>query len=94
MSYNDDALISMGERWGFVRRWELVVTDTAANDVLAQPMQRVQVAQAALAILDVGLDAITAFAGLLVAAFALGHRKRGRKTATEGCPIWAKWVSS
>lgn len=26
VSYNDDSLISMGERWGFVRRWELVVS--------------------------------------------------------------------
>ena len=25
VGHNDDALISMGERWGFVRRWELVV---------------------------------------------------------------------
>ena len=26
VSYNDDALISMGERWGFVRSWELVTS--------------------------------------------------------------------
>ncbi len=25
--HNDDALISMGERWGFTRRWELMVRD-------------------------------------------------------------------
>jgi hypothetical protein len=23
--HNDDALISMGERWGFVRAWELML---------------------------------------------------------------------
>ena len=23
-AHNDDALISMGERWGFVRAWELM----------------------------------------------------------------------
>ena len=23
--HNDDALISMGERWGFVRAWELLL---------------------------------------------------------------------
>ncbi len=27
VSYNDDALISMGERWGFVRTWELMVLE-------------------------------------------------------------------
>ncbi len=26
-AYNDDALISMGERWGFVRAWELMIGD-------------------------------------------------------------------
>lgn len=25
--HNDDALISMGERWGFVRRWELLARE-------------------------------------------------------------------
>ena len=25
--HNDDALISMGERWGFVRQWELMVLE-------------------------------------------------------------------
>jgi len=25
--HNDDALISMGERWGFVRAWELLTSD-------------------------------------------------------------------
>lgn len=25
--HNDDALISMGERWGFTRRWELMLRD-------------------------------------------------------------------
>jgi GNAT superfamily N-acetyltransferase len=25
--HNDDALISMGERWGFVRQWELMLRD-------------------------------------------------------------------
>jgi len=25
--HNDDALISMGERWGFVRTWEMMVRD-------------------------------------------------------------------
>jgi ribosomal protein S18 acetylase RimI-like enzyme len=24
-AHNDDALISMGERWGFVRQWELMI---------------------------------------------------------------------
>jgi len=27
VSYNDDALISMGERWGFVRAWELMTLE-------------------------------------------------------------------
>lgn len=26
-AHNDDALISMGERWGFVRRWELMLLE-------------------------------------------------------------------
>ena len=26
-SHNDDALVSMGERWGFVRSWELMVKE-------------------------------------------------------------------
>jgi ribosomal protein S18 acetylase RimI-like enzyme len=26
-AHNDDALISMGERWGFVRQWELMVRE-------------------------------------------------------------------
>ena len=26
-AYNDDALISMGERWGFVRQWELMLRE-------------------------------------------------------------------
>jgi hypothetical protein len=25
--HNDDALISMGERWGFVRQWEMMVRE-------------------------------------------------------------------
>jgi hypothetical protein len=25
--HNDDALISMGERWGFVRSWELLARE-------------------------------------------------------------------
>ena len=25
--HNDDALISMGERWGFTRRWEILMRD-------------------------------------------------------------------
>lgn len=25
--HNDDALVSMGERWGFVRRWELLLRE-------------------------------------------------------------------
>ena len=25
--HNDDALISMGERWGFTRRWEILLRD-------------------------------------------------------------------
>lgn len=27
VGHNDDALISMGERWGFVRHWELLLRD-------------------------------------------------------------------
>jgi GNAT superfamily N-acetyltransferase len=27
VGHNDDALISMGERWGFVRQWELMVRE-------------------------------------------------------------------
>lgn len=26
-AHNDDALISMGERWGFVRRWEMMILE-------------------------------------------------------------------
>ena len=44
-----------------------------AVEILADPEQRVQVAQAALAVLDVGLDQIAAFAGLGVALVALGE---------------------
>ncbi len=44
-----------------------------AVEVLRQPMQRVQVAQAALAVLDVGLDAIARLAGPAVALVAFGH---------------------
>ncbi len=41
--------------------------------VFGDPEQRVQVAQAALAVLDVGLDQITRLAGAAVALFALGE---------------------
>ena len=44
-----------------------------AVEILADPEQRLQVAQAALAVLDVGLDQIAAFAGLGVALVALGE---------------------
>ena len=46
--------------------------DAVAVEVLGEPMQRVQVAQAALAVLDVGLDAVARFAGAAVALVALG----------------------
>jgi GNAT superfamily N-acetyltransferase len=26
-AHNDDALISMGERWGFVRQWEMMLRE-------------------------------------------------------------------
>ena len=44
-----------------------------AVDVLGDPEQRVQVAQAALAVLDVGLDQIARLAGAAVALLALGE---------------------
>ena len=44
-----------------------------AIDVLGDPEQRVQVAQAALAVLDVGLDQIARLAGAAVALLALGE---------------------
>ena len=43
-----------------------------AIDVFGDPEQRVQVAQAALAVLDVGLDQIARLAGAAVSLFALG----------------------
>ena len=42
-------------------------------EILADPEQRLQVAQAAFAVLDVGLDQIAAFAGLAVALVAFGE---------------------
>ena len=44
-----------------------------AIDVFGDPEQRMQVAQAALAVLDVGLDQIARLAGAAVALFALGE---------------------
>ena len=44
-----------------------------AIQVFRQPVQRVQVAQAALAVLDVGLHAIARLAGTAVTLVALGH---------------------
>ena len=44
-----------------------------AIDVFGDPEQRVQVAQAALAVLDVGLDQIARLAGAAVALLALGE---------------------
>ena len=44
-----------------------------AIDVLGDPEQRVQVAQAAFAVLDVGLDQIARLAGAAVALLALGE---------------------
>ena len=44
-----------------------------AVDVFGDPEQRVQVAQAALAVLDVGLDQIARLAGAAVALLALGE---------------------
>ncbi len=44
-----------------------------AVEILGDPEQRLQVAQAALAVLDVGLDQIAAFAGLGMALVALGE---------------------
>jgi ribosomal protein S18 acetylase RimI-like enzyme len=29
VGHNDDALISMGERWGFTRRWEMMVAESS-----------------------------------------------------------------
>jgi hypothetical protein len=42
-------------------------------DVLGNPVERVQVAQAALAVLDVGLDQIARLAGAAMALLALGE---------------------
>ena len=44
-----------------------------AIDVFGDPVERVQVAQAALAVLDVGLDQITRLAGAAMALLALGE---------------------
>ena len=44
-----------------------------AIDVLGDPEQRVQVAQSALAVLDVGLDQIARLPGAAMALFALGE---------------------
>ena len=44
-----------------------------AVEILADPEQRLQVAQAALAVLDVGLDEIAAFADLAVTLVAFGE---------------------
>ena len=55
-----------------------------AVEILADPEQRLQVAQAALAVLDVGLDQIAAFAGLAVALVALGEL--GLRRIRRRCP--------
>ena len=47
--------------------------DALAVEILRQPVQRVQVAQAALAVLDVGLDLVAALARCAVARIELGH---------------------
>ena len=49
-----------------------LVAGAHAVEILADPEQGLQIAQAALAVLDVGLDEIAAFAGLGVAVVALG----------------------
>ena len=58
--------------------------DALAEEVFRQPVQRVQIAQAALAVLDVGLDLVAALAGAAVALVALGHL--GVDEARAPCP--------
>ena len=50
----------------------------------AEPEQRLQVAQAALALLDVGLEQITAVAGALVPGIALGELRLDEDPAAAG----------
>src|SRR5437660_6718554 len=51
---------------------EQLVGFAHAINVLRNPEQRVQIAQAALAILDIGLDQIARLPGAAMALFALG----------------------
>ena len=55
-----------------------------AVEVLADPEQRIEVAQTALAVLDVGLDDVARVAHLAVALFALGHFRRDELGAGLG----------
>ncbi len=61
-------LVGLEDAGGHRRR-----PDALAIKVLREPVQRMQVAQAALAILDVGLDLVAALARGAMALVALGH---------------------
>jgi hypothetical protein len=55
------------------RRFHRAGAEAVAVEIFGQPMQGMQVAQAALAVLDVGLDPVARFAGAPVALVALGE---------------------
>ena len=58
---------------GEYRGLRVGLAQAIAIKVFGEPMQGVQIAQAALAVLDVGLDAIARVTGALVALVALGQ---------------------
>ncbi len=64
---------SLYSRWSNTPRSTSSSRLAHAIDVFGDPEQRVQVAQAALAVLDVGLDQIARLAGAAVALLALGE---------------------
>ena len=65
----ESGLLSRREGLGFAA----AVAQTLSVEVLRQPVQRVQVAQAALAVLDIGLHPVPQLAGAPVALVALGE---------------------
>ena len=56
-----------------------------AIDVFAHPEQRMQIAQAALAVLDVGLDEVARLPGLAQPLLALGELRRSRIQCAVPC---------
>ena len=76
-AHRPQEILGLAEQSVFLVREDALLDEFLARpdavEILADPEQRLQVAQAALAVLDVGLDQIAAFADLAVTLVALGE---------------------